>query len=58
MKDDAEAEDVAQETYLLIWCNAKRFRGDTRLAPWSRVRSHSRRARRTDLENQPERSTI
>lgn len=34
LKDDAEAEDVVQESYLLAYRNIKSFRGDAKLATW------------------------
>ena len=34
VKDDAEAEDVVQEAYLLAYRNAGSFRGDASLATW------------------------
>jgi RNA polymerase sigma-70 factor (ECF subfamily) len=34
VKDDAEAEDIVQEAYLLAWRNAGSFRGDASLATW------------------------
>ena len=34
MKDDAEAEDVVQETYLSAFSNLSKFRGDSSLATW------------------------
>lgn len=54
LKDDAEAEDVVQESYLLAYRNIKSFRGDAKLATWltrivvneaiARSRKASRRA--------------
>lgn len=54
VKDDAEAEDVVQEAYLLAYRNIKSFRGDARLSTWltrivineaiARSRKASRRA--------------
>jgi RNA polymerase sigma-70 factor (ECF subfamily) len=34
MKDDTEAEDVVQETYLSAFSNLSNFRGDSSLATW------------------------
>jgi len=54
LRDDAEAEDVVQESYLLAYRNIKSFRGDAKLATWltrivvneaiARSRKASRRA--------------
>lgn len=55
VKDDAAAEDVVQESYLLAYRSIGGFRGDARLSTWltrivvneaiARVRKDSRRAR-------------
>lgn len=34
LKDDAEAEDVLQDAYLLIFRNLDKFRGDSALSTW------------------------
>ena len=34
VRDDAEAEDVVQEAYLLAYCSAASFRGDATLSTW------------------------
>jgi RNA polymerase sigma-70 factor, ECF subfamily len=34
VKDDAEAEDIVQESYLLAYRNAASFRGDASLSTW------------------------
>jgi RNA polymerase sigma-70 factor (ECF subfamily) len=34
VKDDAEAEDIVQESYLLAYRNAASFRGDSSLSTW------------------------
>jgi RNA polymerase sigma-70 factor, ECF subfamily len=34
LRDDAEAEDVVQETYVRAFSNLARFRGDARLSTW------------------------
>jgi RNA polymerase sigma-70 factor (ECF subfamily) len=34
VKDDAEAEDIVQEAYLLAWRKAASFRGEAGLATW------------------------
>lgn len=59
VKDDAEAEDVVQEAYLLAYRNAAAFRGDARLSTWlmrivineanGRLRKTRRRAQIIDL---------
>src|SRR3569623_1584452 len=54
LRDDAEAEDVVQEAYLLAYRNIGKFRGDAKLSTWltrnvvneaiARSRKSSRRA--------------
>ena len=34
MKDDTEAEDVVQETYLRAFSNLSKFRGESSLTTW------------------------
>lgn len=60
VKDDAEAEDVLQEAYLLAYRGIEKFRGDAKLATWltrivvneaiARSRKRSRRAEVIRLE--------
>jgi RNA polymerase sigma-70 factor (ECF subfamily) len=50
VKDDAEAEDVVQEAYLLAYRNAAGFRGEAAMATWLTrivVNEASRRLRKT-----------
>lgn len=64
LKDDAEAEDVVQESYLLAYRNIKSFRGDAKLATWltrivvneaiARSRKASRRAQIIRLDGDTE----
>jgi RNA polymerase sigma-70 factor (ECF subfamily) len=57
LRDDAEAEDVVQETYMKAFANLGSFRGDAALATWlTRIALNEalgrrrRRNRRTDIE--------
>jgi RNA polymerase sigma-70 factor (ECF subfamily) len=55
LKDDAEAEDIVQDSYLLAYRNIASFRGDAKLSTWltrivvnesiARLRKTTRRAR-------------
>lgn len=59
LKDDAEAEDAVQESYLLAYRAMDKFRGDAKLATWlvrivvnesiGRMRKHKRRAEVIEL---------
>ncbi|HYD97675.1 MAG TPA: RNA polymerase sigma factor [Noviherbaspirillum sp.] len=69
VKDDAEAEDILQDSYLLAYRNLDRFRGDASLATWltrivvnealGRIRKNNRRAQIIQIvpESQPEEDT-
>ncbi|HJV86191.1 MAG TPA: RNA polymerase sigma factor [Noviherbaspirillum sp.] len=60
LKDDAEAEDVLQDAYLLAYRRIEQFRGDARLSTWltrivvneaiARSRKRSRRAQIISLD--------
>jgi hypothetical protein len=59
--DDAEAEDVVQQTYLTAYATMARYRGDARLSTWltrialnealARVRRHMSQHKLTDIDN-------
>ncbi len=63
LRDDAEAEDALQESYLQAYRAIGQFRGDARLATWltrivinesiARSRKTARRAEVTPLQDQP-----
>jgi len=64
LKDDAEAEDVVQEAYMLAYGAMGAFRGDAKLSTWlirivvneaiARSRKRSRRAEIIQLSGEPE----
>ncbi|WP_019139855.1 RNA polymerase sigma factor [Noviherbaspirillum massiliense] len=63
LKDDAEAEDVVQDAYLLAYRGIDKFRGDAKLSTWltrivvneaiARARKSSRRAEVIRLNDSP-----
>lgn len=65
LKDDAEAEDVLQEAYLLAYRALDKFRGDSSMATWltrivlneaiARSRKTARRAQIIRLDGEPQR---
>jgi RNA polymerase sigma-70 factor (ECF subfamily) len=64
LKDDAEAEDVLQDAYLLAFRNLAKFRGESSLSTWltrivvneaiARARKTGRRAEIIQLGSEPE----
>jgi RNA polymerase sigma-70 factor, ECF subfamily len=64
LKDDAEAEDVLQDAYLLAFHNLAKFRGESSLSTWltrivvneaiARARKTGRRAQIIQLAGEPE----
>lgn len=64
LRDDAEAEDVVQEAYLLAYRNIDKFRGDAKLSTWltrivineaiARSRKNHRRAEVIRLDGETE----
>ncbi len=67
LRDDAEAEDTVQESYLLAYKAMAQFRGDAKLSTWlvrivanealGRLRRRSRRAKLIQLSGAPDPSS-